>query len=195
MALTALGPNGSAERLDGPTLVATASRAMAGWAMELGELVDLTDPAMMSCLPIRTSAPVGPWLSARITPIGDATHAMTPFRGIGADKAKAFYEQALGWTFEAFAIPDGAYWVAKNGDRFVGGLSDMAIGAIRDAKSPYWFPFIEVDDVDARIAKAKTLGAEVMTAPLDVPNVGRIAVLRDPTGAAIGWMTSLKQPG
>ena len=56
----------------------------------------------------------------------------------------------------------------------------------------YWFSFIEVDDIDARISAARAQGAVVLRVPADVPNVGRVAVLRDSTGAAIGWMTSLK---
>jgi predicted enzyme related to lactoylglutathione lyase len=35
------------------------------------------------------------------------------------EKAKAFYAETLGWTFEEFALPDGAYWVAKSGDKMV----------------------------------------------------------------------------
>ena len=42
------------------------------------------------------------------------------------DRAKAFYGAALGWTFEAMPMPEGStYWVAKQGDRPVGGLMDM----------------------------------------------------------------------
>jgi uncharacterized protein len=41
-------------------------------------------------------------------------------------------------------------------------------------------------------ATAVELGATVIRPAEDVPNVGRVAVLRDPIGAAIGRMTSLK---
>jgi predicted enzyme related to lactoylglutathione lyase len=34
------------------------------------------------------------------------------------------------------------------------------------------------------------MGAIVIRAPHDVPEVGRVAVLRDPTGAVIGWMSA-----
>jgi predicted enzyme related to lactoylglutathione lyase len=81
--------------------------------------------------------------------------------------------------------------VARCGDKLVGGLSGLEIGAI-PSRTPYWFAFIEVDDVDARIALARPRGAEILQEPHDVPNVGRVAVIRDPTGAAVGLMTSAK---
>ena len=46
-----------------------------------------------------------------------------------------------------------------------------------------------VDDVDARLAKATAAGASAMREPFDVQDVGRIAILREPGGAMVGWMT------
>jgi hypothetical protein len=105
------------------------------------------------------------------------------------EAARAFYAEALDWTFEEFPLPQGPYWVAKAGERVVGGLTGMETAAV-PGDTPRWFAFVEVDDVDARVAKAAGLGATVLQPPEDVPGVGRVAVLRDPTGAAIGWMTS-----
>jgi 2-polyprenyl-6-methoxyphenol hydroxylase-like FAD-dependent oxidoreductase len=68
-------------------LAAAAARAIAGWAKGFRDLVDLSDPTTISCLPIRTSLPVMPWPTGRITLIGDAIHSMTPYRGIGANIA------------------------------------------------------------------------------------------------------------
>jgi 2-polyprenyl-6-methoxyphenol hydroxylase-like FAD-dependent oxidoreductase len=82
-----IGLGENAERLDTTALAATASRAMAGWAIGFRDLVALSDPCTISCLPIRTSRPVAPWRTGRITLIGDAIHSMTPYRGIGANVA------------------------------------------------------------------------------------------------------------
>jgi salicylate hydroxylase len=81
----ALGLDG--ERTDGAALSAAASRAMAHWAPGLRDLVALSDESTLSCLPIRTSRPLGAGPSGRVTLIGDAIHAMTPYRGIGANIA------------------------------------------------------------------------------------------------------------
>jgi predicted enzyme related to lactoylglutathione lyase len=49
--------------------------------------------------------------------------------------------------------------------------------------------YIAVDDVDARVGKATKAGAKLMKPAFDVPGVGRIAILTQPGGAGIGWMT------
>jgi 2-polyprenyl-6-methoxyphenol hydroxylase-like FAD-dependent oxidoreductase len=76
-----------AEWADGAALAAAAARAMAGWSRAFRDLVGLADPTTISCLPIRTSVPVAPWRTGRITLLGDAIHSMTPYRGIGANVA------------------------------------------------------------------------------------------------------------
>jgi 2-polyprenyl-6-methoxyphenol hydroxylase-like FAD-dependent oxidoreductase len=60
---------------------------MAEWDAGYRELVRMTDPQTLSLLPIRTSRPVGPWQTSRVTLLGDAIHSMTPYRGIGANIA------------------------------------------------------------------------------------------------------------
>jgi salicylate hydroxylase len=75
------------EQADGKAMGAAAARAMARWSPVFGDLVGLADPTTISCLPIRTSVPVAPWRTDRITLLGDAIHSMTPYRGIGANVA------------------------------------------------------------------------------------------------------------
>ena len=104
--------------------------------------------------------------------------------------ATAFYGALLGWTYDTMATESGAdYWVARLGDRPVAGIIDMN-GPDFTHLPPHWFSYIEVDDVNARVAKAETAGAKILRPPFEVPDVGRIAILEDPTGAAVGWMTS-----
>jgi predicted enzyme related to lactoylglutathione lyase len=46
-----------------------------------------------------------------------------------------------------------------------------------------WLPYFWVDDVDASAQKANDGGAATLVPAMDIPNVGRFAVLRDPQGA------------
>jgi predicted enzyme related to lactoylglutathione lyase len=53
---------------------------------------------------------------------------------------------------------------------------------------PFWLVYFAVTDCDGMVAKAKQLGANVTVEPADVPNVGRFAVVMDPSGAAFGFL-------
>jgi len=104
-------------------------------------------------------------------------------------RAKKFYADTLGWSFEAMPMPGGGiYWLAKMNDVPVGGIFDIS-GPDYSGVPEGWMPYIAVDDVDARAKKAVAAGAKIMKPAFDVPNVGRIVVLQEPGGAGIGWMT------
>jgi predicted enzyme related to lactoylglutathione lyase len=110
--------------------------------------------------------------------------------------ARDFYAQTLGWSFETMPMAGGGeYLVASIGGRMVGGVFDLRGLPGMDAVPPHWFSYIEVDDVDARVAAAQQAGATLLRDIFDVPGVGRIAIVRDPTGAVAGWMTSTAPAG
>src|SRR5207248_5585755 len=54
----------------------------------------------------------------------------------------------------------------------------------------HWYPYIQVDDVDATVEEAKSLGSELHHGPADVGDMLRFAVLGDPQHATVGVMTS-----
>ena len=104
------------------------------------------------------------------------------------ERAKKFYADTLGWTYEAIQSPDGStYWVAS-AEGQPAGIFDLN-GPEYDGVPESWMAYIAVDDIDTRLRKAAQAGAKVMEEPLDVPGVGRIAILSEPGGAGIGWMT------
>ena len=104
------------------------------------------------------------------------------------EKAKKFYGDTIGWTFDGMPMPDGTYWVAKMGDQPVGGLFPIA-GPQWEGVPEHWMSYLAVDDVDARVKKATATGAKLMRPAFDVPGVGRIAILTEPGGAGVGWIT------
>jgi uncharacterized protein len=108
-----------------------------------------------------------------------------------AEGAKKFYQDTIGWTFEAMPMEHGTYWVAKMGDQPAGGIFPLASPQF-DGVPESWMSYLAVDDVDARVKKATAAGAKLMRPVFDVPNVGRIAILTEPGGAGVGWMTPPK---
>ena len=105
-----------------------------------------------------------------------------------AERAKRFYADTIGWSFEAMSMPDGTYWVAALDGKPVAGLFPLNAPQFHGVPES-WMSYLAVDDVDRRVEKAVKAGAKLMRPIFDVPDVGRIAILTEPGGAGIGWMT------
>jgi predicted enzyme related to lactoylglutathione lyase len=103
--------------------------------------------------------------------------------------ARRFLSGTLGWSFESMPIPDGTYWIIKNGEERVGAQFDMSGDAHFKGVPEHWLSYVAVDDIDSRYKKALAAGAKEGRAPFDIPNVGRIAILAQPGGAMVGWIT------
>ena len=80
-------------------------------------------------------------------------------------------------------MPGGMpYTIFKNGNDYAGGMMQCPGGGGRSQ----WIAYVTVANTDASVAEAVKLGAKVCVDPKDIPGVGRIAVIEDPTGAAFG---------
>jgi predicted enzyme related to lactoylglutathione lyase len=125
-----------------------------------------------------------------------AAHGTFSWRELMTDnvgKAKAFYGATLGWTFSDMPMQGGGlYTLAQSGKAMVGGVMDMT-GVTPPGVPPHWFNYIEVDDVDHRIGLVAENGGKVLRGAFNIPNVGRIAIIADATGAPVGLMTSTPQ--
>lgn len=77
------------DRMSGEELRSVALGVMGArsWDERLRTLVRLADSATINALAMRTSVPIAPWPTRRVTLLGDAIHSMTPYRGIGANVA------------------------------------------------------------------------------------------------------------
>ncbi|WP_370455230.1 SRPBCC domain-containing protein [Pseudolabrys sp. FHR47] len=103
--------------------------------------------------------------------------------------AKRFLGATLGWTFEASPMPNFTYWVIKKGDERIGGIFDLSSDTRCRGVPEHWLTYIAVDDVDARLKVALAAGAREGRPPQDIPGVGRMAVLQQPGGAMVAWLT------
>jgi predicted enzyme related to lactoylglutathione lyase len=103
--------------------------------------------------------------------------------------AKNFYREMFGWNIKAGG-GEGAvmeYSEFQLGDDYpMGGMYQMP----PEMKAPpHWIGYVSVDDVDASAAKAAELGGNVVVPPMDIPKVGRFAVVADPSGAVFSMVT------
>jgi len=102
----------------------------------------------------------------------------------GAAAAKRFYAQLFGWGMQDLPMGPGfTYTLIQIDGKDVGGLYDLQ-GAQFEGVPPHWLTYIAVEDVDQSAQQGASLGGTVLQPPMDVPNVGRMAFLKDPQGAA-----------
>jgi len=59
----------------------------------------------------------------------------------------------------------------------------MPLGPQMKGVPAHWLVYSAVTDVDGSAKLAGELGGKVLSPPMDIPNVGRFAVLQDPQGA------------
>lgn len=98
--------------------------------------------------------------------------------------AQKFYREVTGLT-----VKPGPYNMIMAGEQPVGGL----IGPTKEGPmwpsggpEPHWIAYIGVDDADIAARKARENGGQVLVPPTVIPGFGKVAVLRDPQGAAFG---------
>ena len=96
--------------------------------------------------------------------------------------AATFYAALFGWSVKEMGAEMGGYRVVSVGETGVGGIMKSPEGP---PIPPHWGAYVTVDDVEQTIAKCTELGGKVVVPPMDVPNVGRMALLQDPQGAMI----------
>ncbi len=120
------------------------------------------------------------------------THGMFVWRELittDLEASRRFYGELLGWKIaKAATVPGMDYWEASAGDRTVAGMFQM-----NNPEMPAnWGSYLSVPDVDAAAKAATASGGAVLNGPMEIPNVGRMATLRDPQGAIFSVFTSAR---
>lgn len=178
--------------------VESADRAAAR-AAELGGKVlappfDVMDVGRMAVIQDPTGAVFAAWQPKEHAGIGIAG---VPGSLCWADlstpdvaAAQAFYTGLFGWKIAPGEHDTSGYLHIQNGESFIGGIPPAQH---RNPKAPpHWLVYFQVADVDATAAKAKELGARIWLQPTSMENVGRMAVMQDPQGAALAIFKSAR---
>ncbi|MEA2685876.1 MAG: uncharacterized protein QOE93_1071, partial [Actinomycetota bacterium] len=104
------------------------------------------------------------------------------------ERARAFYCELFGWEAEDPNEEFGGYFnFTRDGVRVAGGMANPPESGTPDV----WSVYLATDDAEKTVEAATANGAQVYVAPMVVGDFGTMAMIGDPTGAAIGiW-----QPG
>jgi predicted enzyme related to lactoylglutathione lyase len=115
-------------------------------------------------------------------------HRIIHFEIPADDPAKLaeFYKGLFGWTIEKFPMPGFDYWGCKTGEGI--GIN----GAIMKRMNPQQCitNYVNVEQLDAMVTKAKSLGAQIIVPKTPVPQMGYFAIALDPQHNPIGFWQS-----
>jgi predicted enzyme related to lactoylglutathione lyase len=117
---------------------------------------------------------------------------VTHFEIAGRDGARleSFYGSLFGWTSERREAGGSAYgWITTGAKEGIGG----GIRHEPDGRAELVI-YVEVDDVDAAVARAAELGATVRIPPMDAPEI-RFALIADPEGNPVGLIRTRSASG
>lgn len=96
-------------------------------------------------------------------------------------KARAFYGELFGWTIKDVPMgPMTYHLICLPSGRDIGGLVPTEAS---EGRPNAWVGYVKVDSTDAAVTRAQKLGGKVMMPAMDIPDVGRFAIVADPTGA------------
>jgi hypothetical protein len=95
--------------------------------------------------------------------------------------AKSFYGALFGWGLKDEEMPTGPYTMIDVGEGTGGGMQVQKM----PGAAAGWVPYVYVDDIAAATAKAASLGGTIAVGVTDV-GMGKLSVVIDPAGAAIG---------
>ena len=127
---------------------------------------------------------MGPWLMGEPGSLG-----WNELISTNEDKAVSFYKALFGWNADRTEMPGMTYTIFKQGETMIGGL--MAQPKQMAGAPSVWNVYFSVADADQAAEKVTALGGKVLNPPMDIPNIGRFAVVADPQGAMFSVMKFL----
>ncbi len=99
------------------------------------------------------------------------------------EKTAAFYRDVFGWQIQKWEGPID-YWMVTTGDESTPGINGGLMEAGGDFKGTV--NTIEVDDIDAAIAKVLAHGGQIALEKRALPGVGYQAYFKDNAGIIVG---------
>jgi predicted enzyme related to lactoylglutathione lyase len=163
---------------------ATAERARnAGGAVHV-EPMSVLDYGRMAILADPTGAVFGIWQAGKNVGAEVVNQAgafnWSEINTRDPEAAKEFYAAVFGWEFEDKEFEGaGTYTLVSNdGDSF-GGVVDITDRVPAEVPA-HWMVYFVSEDLDQSLETLKEQGGSVAVGPMEISEVGRIAVVQDP---------------
>lgn len=100
-----------------------------------------------------------------------------------------FYEALFGWSFENITPRDNLVkTIYRNGAPIGNGVQVKP--AKKNHRESHWLGFLSVEDVDSTSRAVVENKGTIHMDPKDLPERGRVAVIKDPQGAYVALVTS-----
>jgi predicted enzyme related to lactoylglutathione lyase len=96
-------------------------------------------------------------------------------------RARRFWSDVMGWTYQEENLGGSPYLVIKNGERSNGGMHDIS-GKVPDAIPAHWNVYFTVESIEKALAAQRRNAGNVIVPPTSI-GVGTICVVSDPQGA------------
>ena len=105
--------------------------------------------------------------------------------------AAEFYKTVFGWTIDVMPMPTGDYHTGKVGEAYISGIMQVPDPSMPNA----WSFYVTTDDAAATMEKAKELGGTIIVELMEIPTIGTMVGIMDPTGAVIMAMQWAEMEG
>jgi predicted enzyme related to lactoylglutathione lyase len=126
---------------------------------------------------------------SKVTSYAPGTPCWVDLACADIDASASFYADLLGW--DASEQPNSAEMGGYRRARYEGDDVAGLMPRMQEGQPQMWSTYVAVEDATVTAAKVTAAGGGVMLEPMDVMDLGAMAVFSDSTGAAFGvW-----QPG
>ena len=106
------------------------------------------------------------------------------------DRAVKFYESLFGWTFQKWEGPMD-YWLVTTGPDSQPGINGGLLrrqGEIDGQAVIAYVCTVDVENIDAAITTAQSLGSQVVVPKMPIPGMGWLVYCKDTEGNIFGMM-------
>lgn len=115
------------------------------------------------------------------------------------DTARDFYRAVIGWEIaeEGMPLPNGGTYrmILRSDGGMAGGVLSLTDAMVAGGARPGWMGYIHHHDVDAAADAICAAGGAVHMPAMDMPGVGRMAMVADPQGATFYILSPTPPPG